>query len=51
MGKPVASTILEMLIKALIIVGAAFLAFVSTIFDLAKKSKWDSGRSGIGAGH
>ena len=38
MEKPVASTVIEVLLKALIIVGAVFLAFVAAIFDLAKKS-------------
>ena len=39
MEKPVALAVLEVLIGALLIVGAVFLAFVSAIFDLAKKSK------------
>lgn len=38
MEKPVASAVLELLIKALFVVGAVFLAFVAAIFDLAKKS-------------
>ena len=38
MEKPIASAVLEALIKALLVAGAVFLAFVAAIFDLAKKS-------------
>lgn len=39
MEKPIALAVLEVLIKALLVVGAVFLAFISAIFDLAKESK------------
>ena len=39
MVKPITLVVLEVLIKALLVAGVVFLAYVSAVLELAKKSK------------